>query len=239
MASTSEVGHNKNAANFNALAQILQEMGSLYNPSNTNIQLPILDGIKTNLLASIANLNEKKPLYSNAVANREVAAEPLGKTATKVLNAFKSLRLSEVDKENATSLVKKIRGDRKAKKVNPDTSDAETISTAQLSYDSRIANLDVLIGFIQSHPEYSPNEASITVPSLTTYNQELKNLTQIVNAAGNTLITARKNRNAVLYKDANNVIILAREIKSYLKPIGEPGLPYYKAAVRLRFTEVA
>ena len=33
-----ETGHSKNIANFNAVYQILEEMGALYNPSNAKIQ---------------------------------------------------------------------------------------------------------------------------------------------------------------------------------------------------------
>jgi hypothetical protein len=37
MASNSETGHNINVANFSTAYQILDEMGTLYNPSNTKI----------------------------------------------------------------------------------------------------------------------------------------------------------------------------------------------------------
>ena len=49
MASTSETGHNKNVANFSTAYQILEEMGTLYNPSNAKIQLVNLYPIRTSL----------------------------------------------------------------------------------------------------------------------------------------------------------------------------------------------
>ena len=238
MASTSEVGHNKNAANFNTLAQILQEMGTLYNPTNPDIKLFNLEPVKTAIATAINTLNAKKPLYTNAVANREIAIALLGKTTSKILNSFKSLNVSATDKENLTSMVKKIRGDKKPAKVNPDTTETSSISTSQMSYDSRIANLDALISFVNSHPEYNPNEEDIKIAALETYNQQLKTLTQTVNAAGNALITARKDRNNILYKNSNNVLDLAKEIKAYLKSLGDEGLPYYKAATKLTFTNL-
>lgn len=146
--------------------------------------------------------------------------------------------MSEKDKTNAALLVKKIRGDRKRVKVNPDTTDGSTISNAQLSYDSRIANLDVLIAFISTHEEYNPNEGDIQVTSLQTSNQELKNLTQTVNSAGNSLLTARTERNNILYHNSENVIAIARDVKAYLKSLGDPGKPYYKAVVRLKFKDM-
>ncbi len=47
MASTSETGHNKNVANFSSAYQILEEMGAIYNPSNTNLLLANLQPKKS------------------------------------------------------------------------------------------------------------------------------------------------------------------------------------------------
>lgn len=77
MASTSETGHNKNIANFNAVYQILEEMGALYSPTNSKIQLPNLDPIRNSLETVITELNAKQPVYKNAVAARKTAIVPL------------------------------------------------------------------------------------------------------------------------------------------------------------------
>lgn len=238
MASTSETGHNKNAANFSSAYQILEEMGGLYNPSNANLKLETLEPIKTNLSGVITVLNDKKPVYKNAVADREVAIAPLGKIATKSLNFAKSLDISDTDKENLQSQVKKIRGDAKAKVVNPDTAEGDAISTSQMSYDSQIANLDTYTSQLASHPEYVPNETDIQIPKLQTYHTLLKTLSSTVNAAGNALITARKNRNDILYNNPQNVIQIIKEIKAYLKSLGTAGEPYYKALVKLKFSDI-
>ena len=85
MASVSEVGHGKNAANLASGIQILEEMGNLYNPTNPNIFLPNLNTIKAELNNVITVLNTKKPIYKNAVANREILIAPLSKKTTKSL----------------------------------------------------------------------------------------------------------------------------------------------------------
>ena len=46
-------------ANFSTAYQILEEMGTLYNPSNTKIHLVNLDRIRTSLLSVITELNNK------------------------------------------------------------------------------------------------------------------------------------------------------------------------------------
>lgn len=238
MASTTETGHNKNVANFSRAYQIFEEMGSLYNPTNPNLQLANLAPIKTQLAGTITFLNEKKPVYKNAVADREIEIAPLGKLTTRTLNFAKSINISLTDKENLTSQAKKIRGDIKPKKVNPDTSESDAISTSQMSYDSRIANLRTYTSQLASHPEYVPNETEIQIASLQTYHERLDTLSGLVNSAGNSLITARKDRNNILYFNDTNIIQLIRDIKSYLKSLGQAGEPYYKALVKLQFKDI-
>lgn len=238
MASTTETGHNKNVANFSTAYQIFEEMGSLYNPSNSNLQLTNLAPIKVSLAGVITVLNDKKPVYKNAVADREIEIAPLGKITTRALNFAKSLNISTTDKDNLASQAKKIRGDQKPKGVNPDTAEGDAISTSQMSYDSRIANLDTYTSQLASHPEYTPNETEIQITSLQTYHQRLVTLSGLVNSAGNALITARKNRNDILYFNDTNIIQLIKEIKAYLKSLGQAGEPYYKALVKLQFKDI-
>ena len=237
MASVSEVGHGKNAANLASGIQILEEMGNLYNPTNPNIFLPNLNTIKAELNNVITVLNTKKPIYKNAVANREILIAPLSKKTTKSLNFFKSLNVSVTDKENVANQVKKIRGDKSPKKIKQKTTKSDAFSTSQMSNDNRIANLDTYINQLSSHPQYVPNETEIQVATLQAYHQELATASSQVNAAGNALLTARKNRNEVLYTNENNVIKLMQEVKAYLKSLGDAGTPYYKAFVKLKFKD--
>jgi hypothetical protein len=238
MASTTETGHNKNVANFSTAYQIFEEMGSLYNPSNSNLQLVNLAPIKVSLAGVITVLNDKKPVYKNAVADREIEIAPLGKITTRALNFAKSINISTTDKDNLASQAKKIRGDQNPKVVNPDTAEVDAISTSQMSYDSRIANLETYTSQLASHPEYAPNETEIQIASLQNYHQRLVTLSSLVNSAGNALITARKNRNDILYFNDTNIIQLIKEIKAYLKSLGQAGEPYYKALVKLQFKDI-
>ncbi|HFG0578587.1 hypothetical protein LIS90_12175 [Flavobacterium psychrophilum] len=238
MASTTETGHNKNVANFSTAYQIVEEMGAIYNPSNSNLLLANLEPKKVSLGGTITVLNDKKPVYKNAVADREVAISPLGKRMSKALNYSKSIDISDTDKENIASQVKKIRGDKKSKKINLDTAEVETISTSQMSYDSRIANLQTVTSQFASHPEYAPNETEIQIPTLQAYHTELTTLSNLVNLAGNALITARKDRNQILYFDDQNIIQLMKDIKNYVKSLGDIAKPYYKALVKLKFVDI-
>ena len=156
---------------------------------------------------------------------------------TKSLNYAKSLDISATDKENINAQAKKIRGDQKPKSVNPETTETDGISTSQMSYDSRIANLETYTTQLASHTEYAPNETEIQITSFQTLHSTLVTLSTAVNSAGNALITARKNRNDILYSNDTNVIQLIKDIKAYLKSLGEAGKPYYNAIVKLQFKD--
>ena len=107
-----------------------------------------------------------------------------------------------------------------------------------MSYDSRIANLETITSQFASFPEYIPNETQIQIPTLQAYHTQLKTLSTLVNSAGNALITARKDRNQILYFDEQNIIQLIKDIKSYVKSLGDVAKPYYKALVKLKFTDI-
>jgi hypothetical protein len=235
MASTSEVGHNKNVANFGYTCQIVTEMGALYAPSNPSIKLPALTTVNTGLIGSLQNINQKIPIYRNLVAEREIKMTNLRFLATKIYNFSKSIAISKAEKENVNRLVKKVRGDTKVKMVlDPTDTSSKTISTAQTSYDNTIDFFDKLIDQIDSYPEYIPNEDDLKIVNLKLMYDDLKNLNNEVNASIITLITARKQRNDLLYFNDDNAIRLVRDIKSYLKSLGADALPYYKAVVALK-----
>ena len=140
-----------------------------------------IDPIRTSLQSTITELNIKKPIYKNAVSAREFAISPLGKLMTKSLNYAKSLDISATDKENINAQAKKIRGDQKPKSVNPETTETDGISTSQMSYDSRIANLETYTTQLASHTEYAPNETEIQITSFQTLHSTLVTLSTAVN----------------------------------------------------------
>ena len=236
MASSSEVGHNKNVANFSTAVQVLTEMGTLYNSSNTRITIQKLELSRTTLTGLITELNTKIPAYRNAVVNRETATEPLSKLMTKIINNAKGSGIPAAEIENLYAQVKKIRGNSTKKATKLENTESETISTSQMSYDSRIANLGLFIEQLATHPQYNPNENELKITNLQEYRNQLIELSIQVNATGNALITARSNRNQALYFGENNIIQLIKEIKAYLKSVGDPAKPYLAAITKLKFT---
>ncbi len=239
MASTSEVGHNKNVANFGYTCQIVTEMGSMYNPSNVNIKLPALTTMNTAIGLSMDNISIKIPIYKNLVADRDNLISPLPSLVTRIYNYSKSTSITKNDEQHIFSIVKKMRGGSGKKKVaDPAVTATKSISTSQRSIDNMVGNFKLLIDQVSSFPSYLPNEEDLQIASLEGYYNNLKSLNSQVNGAIDTLITARKDRDDLLYNNENNVILLVNDIKAYLKSLGANARPYYKAVVALKFKKM-
>jgi hypothetical protein len=243
MASTSEIGHAKNVANFEALITYITSLGAAYNPSRVAIKLAALQTQLTSAKASITAINAAFPAYSNAVAAREAAFVPLGKLVTRVGNALKATDASPQVIDNAKTIIRKLQGYRaKQKKTEPVPANAEatatepkTISISQLSFDNRLDNFDKLIKLVASIPQYAPNEADLKVTALTSVHTDLKTKNLAVITAEAPLINARIARNVVLYATITGVFDISADVKVYIKSIYGATSEQYKAVGGLIF----
>lgn len=243
MASTSETGHAKNVSNFGTLTSFAIAYGITYNPSRESIKIPALEAILASSKTTLNALNAIQPNYSNAVAAREVAFEPLSKHITRVNNALKATDTTTQVDESAQTIVRKLQGKRATPKISAEESAALTaegkevnqISTAQMSYDSRLENLDKLIMLLTTVPEYDPNEEELKVTTLTALYNDLTAKNAAVLAATVPLSNARISRNEILYKEKTGLVDTAFDVKVYVKSLFGASSPQYKQISKLAF----
>ena len=243
MASTSETGHSKNVANMDQLASFTLGYGPAYNPTKISIRTEALLGISSNAKKAIENVNLALPLYSNAVAEREAAFAPLAKLATRVLNALKATDTSPQVIDNAKTLVRKIQGQRatpkksaeQLKTIEASGKEVVEISTSQVSFTSRMENLDKLIKLLGTIPFYSPNEVELTVDSLIALSNKLKAINSAVLGAVTPLSNARLARNSILYKTDTGLVDTAMDAKFYIKSLFGATSPEFKQVSKLEF----
>ncbi len=246
MASTSETGHAKNVANFDDLISFATGYGTAYNPSKPTLKLTALQTLSTSAKNAINAVNAALPAYSNAVAARESAFEPLNKLITRVNNALKATDTTEQVDESAKTLVRKIQGTRAtAKKTDTEIAAAKAegketkeISSSQMSYDSRLDNFDKLIKLLTSVTLYAPNEADLKVTALTTLYNDLKAKNTAVVTATTPLSNARISRNDILYKPNTGLVDIALDTKTYIKSLYGATSPQYKQVSKLEFKAV-
>jgi hypothetical protein len=246
MASTSETGHAKNLANFEELISFVTGYGTTYNPSKTLIKLTALQNLSGNAKSAISAVNNSLPAYSNAIAARDAAFAPLSKLVTRVINALKATDTTEQVDENARTLVRKIQGTRATPKKTEAEKQAAAangkeiteISSAQMSFDSRLDNFDKLIKLLTSVALYAPNEAELTVASLTALYSDLKAKNSAVTVASVPLSNARIARNDIFYKADTGMVDIALAVKIYIKSLFGATSPQYKQVSGLAFRSV-
>lgn len=143
MATNSETGHAINVANFSSLISFVDGYGVLYNPSKPSIILSALYNQSEMAKGVLNNVNAAAASYSNAIAAREVAFNPISKLITRVFNAVKASDTTQEVDDQVHSLVRKIQGVRATPKkteeekaaLEADGKALKEISGAQMRFD--------------------------------------------------------------------------------------------------------
>ena len=245
MASTSEQGHNRNAVNFDNLIIICTSYGATYNPNKAAIKIPAMQAQAITVKNSVAGMNNLVPAYKIAVDARIAAFKPLDKIITRANNALKASDTTIEIINTAQTIVRKLQGRRatpkkteEQKKVAADAGkEIVEISTSQMSYDSRIDNLDKLIKLLLSVAAYAPNETELKVAALTALYTDLKAKNLAVVNAETLLSNARVARNITMYKDDIGLVDVANDVKTYVKSVYGATSPQYKQVCALKFVK--
>ena len=238
MASTSEKGHAKNIAGANLLNTHIEQLGTIYNPTNPKLLLSNLQNIYTTAFSQQEAVNILVAPYSLAVDNREDLFKPISKKITKLRKAYKATEgVSPAQLEDFMTIARKLKGIRKIKNA-PTTDTAEEQvqhSTSQLSYDQRTNNYDALISQLQNTPNYNPNEPEYKVTTLQTEKTQMLQATQNVANTFIPLNTARGIRNNSMYLSNDNLVDTFNKAKDYLFTILESNSAQYKAIAKIKF----
>lgn len=245
MASTSELGHNRNAINFDTLIINCTSYGTAYNPSKASLKITALQAQSTLAKNSITVINTLTPAYKNAVSARVSAFKPFDKLITRVNNALKASDTSQQVDESAQTIIRKLQGRRATPKKTEEQKKVASeagveiveISTSQMSYDSRLDNLDKLIKLLASVPQYAPNEADLKVTALTALYNDLKAKNLAVINTEVPLNNARIARNEIMYKENVGLVDIALDIKTYIKSVYGATSPQFKQISGLKFSK--
>lgn len=246
MNSTSEKGHAKNLSNAGLLIAIIVQLGSRFNPSNPLLLVANLQTLFTNAYAKQELVNSLIAPYAYAVDTRELIFAPLNKKITKLLKAFKASQgVNKAHVEDFMSISRKIKGSRKnaidTPPINPsDTNAAQNHhSVSQLSYDQRINNFDILIGFLINAVGYEPNETEYKITTLQADKTNMINATINVATTFIPLNSARSERNTIMYLGDDNLVDTFNKAKDYLFTILDKNSAEYKQVARIKLKKVS
>lgn len=244
MASTSETGHAKNVAHFEALISFCTDYGAAYNPTKASIKLTALNALLTTANTSLTAVNTALAPYGAALNAREAAFAPLSKLVTRIINALDASSVSKQVIADAKTIARKIQG-RRASEVLPTVPDdpatpedesQKSISASQMSFDNRIQNFEQLVQLLTAQTGYAPNETDLKVTTLATLLASLKTKnTEAINALA-PLSNARLSRNNTLYAAETGLVDTAAEVKKYVKSLYGATSPQFKQISGLKFT---
>jgi hypothetical protein len=243
-----ETGHPKNVANLLKYIQFLQTLGTNYNPSNASITLAALTTTQTTAGTKQTLVKTLEDTWKNQTNLREIAFNPLNAFTVQLFSILKTTDASEQTLEDFLFLVNKMRGSdnastktANAKTTNPNTestSEAQTKSTSQQSFDQKIEHFSKMILILTGVASYTPNEVQFQIPSLNTQLANLTTLNTNANNAKTQLTAARINRNTYFYAPNTGWLDVVKKSKEYIGAVYGKQSQQYKAAIALKFVRV-
>ena len=222
MASTSEIGHAKNVANFQDLIEFVTAYGATYNPSKNSLKLPQLIALKASADATLADVITKNTNYNNKVNERITAFSGLKSLSTRLVNALQTTDATTETIGNAKTFNRKMQGKKASSSqtpTDPNTPAPNTISTSQQSYTQQIQHLTGLISVLESEPSYTPNETDLQIATLQAKQNDLTTKNNAVATAYTNVSNSRISRNTTLYSTEGSIFDVASEVKKYIKSI--------------------
>jgi len=147
--------------------------------------------------------------------------------------------------DSVLTVARKIKGARASAKPKPAAPDGEeasvvetkTVSSSQMSYDSREENFARFIQLLAAISQYAPNEEELQVVTLTALDVELKTKNAAVIDADVPLSNSRIARDQVLYAPVTGLCDVAQTAKNYIKAVFGATSSQYKQVSKLRFTK--
>lgn len=238
MASTSEVGHAKNVANFQDLIEFVTGYGVTYNPSKNALKLPQLIALKASADASLADVITKNTNYNNKVNERITAFSGLKSLSTRLVNALQTTDATTETIGNAKTFNRKMQGKKASSSqtpTEPNTPAPTTISTSQQSYDQLIQHFAGLTSVLEAETSYTPNETDLQVATLQTKIADLTAKNSAVATAYASISNSRIARNETLYSSSTGLVETANEVKKYIKSVFGASSPQFAQVKGIQF----
>ena len=240
MASTSEVGHAKNVANFQDLIEFVTGYGATYNPSKNSLKLPQLIALKATAETKLTDVISKNTAYNNKVNERMVAFSNLKSLSTRLVNALQTTDATTQTINDAKTFNRKMQGKKASASQTPTDPNApapKTISTSQQSYDQLIQHLAGLKSVLEEESSYTPNETDLQVATIDAKIADLTAKNTAVSTAYTNISNSRISRNETLYTSDNGIFETASEVKKYIKSVFGASSPQYNQVSGIKFSK--
>ena len=245
MATNSDINHAKNVTNFETLISVVVSLGATYNPSKDSLKLPALQTLHSAATDSMTALKNAESATATAVDTRELAFKSIGSLFTRINNALKASNSTVQADDTAKSIFRKLHGKRASAKLTEEQKaillaegkEVNQNSNSQMGYDDRVENFESLISFLQTVPEYNPNEEELKITTLQALLSDLKakNISVMQNRIAED--TVRGVRKSVQNTPLTGLVDIANDVKSYIKSVFGVNSTQFKLVSKLRFVK--
>jgi hypothetical protein len=233
-----ETGIIPNIDRFGILISSCTGYGTRYNPSNNKIKLPALETVRTKANQSVLDITAQSVPRDTVINSRFLLFQELPLYVTRIISALiASENVEKVTIADAMVWVRKIRGERKSKKIlNPSPTDPKQISASQHSYANQVEFFDQLITFVIYQAVYQPNETDLLEPALRDFETQLRQANKDCVDVNTPYLNALYARDVILYAPVTGLVDLALATKKYVKSVKAISPDEYAQIASLKFT---
>ena len=165
---------------------------------------------------------------------------------TRINNALKASNSTVQADETAKTIFRKLHGKRASAKLTEEQKAAllaegkeiNQNSNSQMGYNDRVENFESLISFLQTVPEYNPNEEELKITTLQALLNDLRAKNISVMQSRITEDTARGLRKSVQNNPLTGLVDIGNDAKSYIKSVFGVKSVEYKLVSKLRFVKL-
>lgn len=233
-----ETGIIPNIEKFATLIASCQGYSTRYNPVNPKLIITALQTVHTNAIDSVDDVTNLASPRTNVINARQDLFALLPPYATRIIASLSvSVNIKKNTLDDAKYFLRKIRGERKSKKIlNPSPENPQQISASQRSYQNQAEWFSKLINFVLSQPTYAPNETELKDAALHAFETSLENTNDAAINANAPWLQALINRDIILYAPETGLVDVAFDVKKYVKSVKEISAEEFALISGLRFT---
>ena len=234
-----ESGDMKLLGNFSKLIELVS-VSTDYHPANLALSVASLNAQKNAASQAISDVGAQQAPFKAAVNDRQAAFEEMRPLVTRAGNMLRASGAGQGIQDDVRTLQRKISGSRKSPKVKDDPSTpqneaAASQSASQQGYDNLVGNFENLVALLTTVPDYTPNEADLTIASLQARGASLRALNDAVNNRFAPLSAARGVRDQLLYTNDDCLVNTGLLVKAYVRAALGPSSQLFKSIKGLQF----
>lgn len=243
MKTTNQSGHEQNVTNLNVLITVINTFGPAYNPPKPSLTIPGLTELLEKGKLEINAVNVADISYNNALSARTLSFDGFDGLITRTINALRIMDVPAQTLAQAEAIARDLHGkrasailsDEEVAAAKAEGNNAKQVVVHNSTFDSKLENMSKYVLFLESIPQYRPNEPELTVMELRNKLTDMKAKHAQVIQTYATLEAAQLQRNKVLYTESTGLVDTAQDAKRYTKSAFGATSPQYKQVSAIGF----